>query len=190
MELHINKSPHFPRVFSIQEHPSLTLSYQGTIFGSLLRMDMYKNGESYISVKQERTLIQSLLPFYALWRKWPALYFYQGNRAFGRSIELQYYLRYCFIIEDMTFWLRFHSGNYVSVWRDHDQIALLHTQAGYDYRIEYEPSASNDIELLALFCVIVDFFQFERKTAQSYHYLLRNDPYKGATNWKPRNSGK
>lgn len=187
MELHIRRNSIYPRTFFIQEFPELTALVKRSSGFVLHRLQIFKNGELCYNVVQTNVWRRIFWFVAFLWRDLPPFSVFCGDECIGRSISLAHSGCYALSIKGVVYQTILHHKNYVSVWANGKQVALLHTNGAGIYDIKYDLFDTYAHEVLFLICLVIDCFQYEYAGGTQVHYVnFKKHEYDSAIEWLPR----
>lgn len=189
MFLHIDHIPLNSFFYRVKEHPEYTAEYCVGFGYRLRKLLIYKNKNLFINVEQTNCWRRIFSFLFFFWTGIPPLIFSMENVCIGQSIKLRTSKCYELLLNHVHFALRFHSRNYVSIWKEEQQIGLMHTDAFGNYEVHYDAFGKDDTAIIFLLCLVANF-EFERygETRGGTCYYL-HDPYKFAVNWTTSKHG-
>lgn len=188
MVIHIHRSLNYPRTFTVLEHPELTAKlkcFEGDILNGL---QIYEHGQLLISVNQDNFLRKLTFFVAFLWPEIAPLSIFKCGECIGHSVSLKH-SQYIFVLQNSSFKILLHTKNYFSIWKNEEQVALLHTDGAGKYEVKYD---SFDVEariFLLMFCAIIECFNFEfTGHTHVYYFSLGKDDYESAIDWLPHDN--
>lgn len=164
-------------------------------FGIVPRKIKVFDGKKNIEIKQTNWTagVFSLIPILNKKALAPFKYCVDG-KCIGKSQTEVFEPVHFFYIDNYVYEIRAHSGNYVSVLKDDNQIALYKKEdISYgeliSYHVEYKETADVSIADIFVFCIFIDVVFFRDNNSAAYFRkektFVLNDEYKDRIKWHP-----